>query len=51
MRCAIAASRSPASASAQAYVRALSNVERKVVLAASAAEEGREATAEPVPAP
>ena len=38
-------------AAAQAYVRALSNVERKVVLAAAAAEEGETVTAEPVPAP
>jgi 2-isopropylmalate synthase len=38
-------------AAALAYVRALSNVERKVVLAAAAAEEGRDAAAEPVPAP
>src|SRR5919202_1799266 len=37
-------------AAALAYVRALSNVERKVVLAAAAAEEGRPAAAEPVPA-
>jgi 2-isopropylmalate synthase len=38
-------------AAALAYVRALSNVERKVVLAAAAAEEGQAATPEPVPAP
>jgi 2-isopropylmalate synthase len=38
-------------AAALAYVRALSNVERKVVLAAAAAEEGRDPAVEPVPAP